>query len=66
MLLGYSMNECRLQRMLGGSFGGKEEDLGCLVGRCCNAFYLATRRPVEMVNSREESLMDSAKDILLS
>ena len=31
---GYPMNECRLiQRMLGGSFGGKEEGLGCLVGR---------------------------------
>lgn len=58
---GYPINECRLiQRMLGGSFGGKEEGVGCLIGRAA-MLHVATGRPIKMVNSREESLMDSGK-----
>lgn len=55
------MKDCRLvQRTLGGSFGGKEEGVGCQVGRAV-MLHLALKRPVKMVNTREESMMDSSK-----
>ena len=58
---GYPMSESRLiQRMLGGSFGGKEEGVGVLIGRAA-MLHMATGRPVKMVNTREESILDSAK-----
>lgn len=58
---GYSMSECRLiQRTLGGSFGGKEEGVGVQVGRAA-MLHKATGKPVKMVNTREESLVDSSK-----
>lgn len=58
---GNTMSESRLiQRTLGGSFGGKEEGVGLQIGRAA-ILHKATGRPVKMVNSREESLMDSSK-----
>ncbi len=58
---GYPMSESRfIQRTLGGTFGGKEEGVGVQIGRAA-ILHKATRRPIKMVNSREESLMDSSK-----
>lgn len=59
--LGVGLNEVRLiQEHIGGSFGGKEEGLGVLIGRTA---YLAklTHRPVKMVFSREDSFLESPK-----
>jgi CO/xanthine dehydrogenase Mo-binding subunit len=54
-------NKCRVvQKMLGGSFGGKEELVGLMVGRAA-LLVMATDRPVKMVATREESFMESAK-----
>jgi CO/xanthine dehydrogenase Mo-binding subunit len=48
------------QTTLGGSFGGKDE---VMTSMCCRAalLALATGRPVKMVNSREESMLESYK-----
>ncbi len=54
-------NKCRVvQKMLGGSFGGKEELVGLMVGRTA-LLVMATGRPVKMVATREESFLESAK-----
>jgi CO/xanthine dehydrogenase Mo-binding subunit len=54
-------NKCRVvQKMLGGSFGGKEELVGLMVGRAA-LLVMATDRHVNMVSTREESFMESAK-----
>lgn len=59
--LGAPMNQCRVvQRMLGGSFGGKEELLGLTAGRSA-LLARATGRPVKMVMTREESFLESSK-----
>jgi len=49
-----------VQSTLGGSFGGKDEVMTSL---CCRAALLAmkTGRPVKMVNTREESMLESYK-----
>ena len=49
-----------VQATLGGSFGGKDEVMTSL---CCRAalLALATGKPVKMVNSREESMLESYK-----
>jgi CO/xanthine dehydrogenase Mo-binding subunit len=49
-----------LQATLGGSFGGKDEVMTVM---CCRAalLALATGKPVKMVNSREESMLESYK-----
>jgi CO/xanthine dehydrogenase Mo-binding subunit len=49
-----------IQATLGGSFGGKDE---VMTSMCCRAALLvrATGRPVKMVNSREESMLESYK-----
>ena len=49
-----------VQATLGGSFGGKDE---VMTAMCCRAalLALATGRPVKMVNSREESMLESYK-----
>jgi len=49
-----------IQATLGGSFGGKDEAMTSL---CCRAALLAlkTGRPVKIVNSREESMLESYK-----
>ena len=49
-----------IQATLGGSFGGKDEVMTAL---CCRAALLAlkTGKPVKMVSSREESMLESYK-----
>lgn len=49
-----------IQSTLGGSFGGKDE---VMTSMCCRAGLLAlkTGKPVKMVNSREESMLESYK-----
>ncbi len=49
-----------VQSTLGGSFGGKDEVMTSI---CCRAalLALATGKPVKMVNSREESMLESYK-----
>ncbi|MCX6132853.1 MAG: xanthine dehydrogenase family protein molybdopterin-binding subunit [Ignavibacteriales bacterium] len=49
-----------VQSTLGGSFGGKDE---VMTSMCCRAALLAlkTGKPVKMVNSREESMLESYK-----
>jgi len=49
-----------VQSTLGGSFGGKDE---VMTSMCCRAAILAmkTGKPVKMVNSREESMLESYK-----
>jgi CO/xanthine dehydrogenase Mo-binding subunit len=48
------------QATLGGSFGGKDE---VMTSMCCRAamLALATGKPVKMVNTREESMLESYK-----
>lgn len=49
-----------VQATLGGSFGGKDE---AMTSMCCRAglLALATGKPVKMVNTREESMLESYK-----
>ena len=49
-----------IQATLGGSFGGKDE---VMTSMCCRAglLALATGMPVKMVNTREESMLESYK-----
>jgi CO/xanthine dehydrogenase Mo-binding subunit len=49
-----------VQSTLGGSFGGKDE---VMTSMCCRAalLALATGKPVKMVNTREESMLESYK-----
>jgi CO/xanthine dehydrogenase Mo-binding subunit len=59
--LNLDLNQVQLmQATLGGSFGGKDE---VMTSMCCRAALLAraTGRPVKMVNSREESMLESYK-----
>jgi CO/xanthine dehydrogenase Mo-binding subunit len=59
--LNLELNRVQLiQATLGGSFGGKDE---VMTSMCCRAALLAraTGRPVKMVNSREESMLESYK-----
>lgn len=59
--LNLDLNKIQLiQATLGGSFGGKDE---VMTAMCCRAALLAvkTGRPVKMVNSREESMLESYK-----
>lgn len=59
--LNLDLNKVQLiQATLGGSFGGKDE---VMTAMCCRAALLAlkTGRPVKMVNSREESMLESYK-----
>lgn len=60
-ILQIPLNQVHLiQDVLGGSFGGKEEAVGLVAAR---AAYLSrlTQKPVKMVFSREDSLLESAK-----
>ncbi|MGB2868341.1 MAG: xanthine dehydrogenase family protein molybdopterin-binding subunit [Bacteroidota bacterium] len=49
-----------IQATLGGSFGGKDE---AMTSMCCRAALLASKtgKPVKMVNTREESMLESYK-----
>jgi CO/xanthine dehydrogenase Mo-binding subunit len=56
-----SLNQVQIiQSTLGGSFGGKDE---AMTSMCCRVALLATRtgKPVKMVNTREESMLESYK-----
>jgi len=60
-VLNLNLNQVQIkQATLGGSFGGKDEASTLL---CCRAALLAltTGRPVKLVNSREESMLESYK-----
>lgn len=59
--LNLDLNKVQLiQSTLGGSFGGKDE---VMTAMCCRAALLTlkTGKPVKMVNSREESMLESYK-----
>lgn len=59
--LNLNLNKVQLiQSTLGGSFGGKDE---VMTSMCCRAALLAlkTGKPVKMVNTREESMLESYK-----
>lgn len=58
---GFPLNKVRVvQQAVGGSFGGKEESMGLLASRAA-ILSLQTGRPVKMVYSREESMVESSK-----
>ncbi len=60
-VLNLDLNKVQIiQATLGGSFGGKDE---VMTAMCCRAALLcrATRKPVKMVNTREESMIESYK-----
>ncbi len=58
---GYPLSKVRVvQQAVGGSFGGKEESMGLLAGRAA-ILCLQTGRPVKMLYSREESIIESSK-----
>ena len=60
-VLGLDLNRVQIvQATLGGSFGGKDE---VMTAMCCRAAILSlkTGRPVKMVNTREESMLESYK-----
>lgn len=60
-ILGLPMNKVRLiQENVGGTFGGKEEGLGLIAGRSAYLCKLL-HRPVKMVFTREESIIESSK-----
>jgi CO/xanthine dehydrogenase Mo-binding subunit len=59
--LGLPLNRVQIvQATLGGSFGGKDEAMTLM---CCRAALLAIKagKPVKMVNTREESMLESYK-----
>lgn len=60
-ILGLKLNEVRvIQSFMGGSFGGKDEVMSALCARAA-ILALKTGRPVKMVNTREESILESYK-----
>ena len=55
------LNNVRIiQDNMGGSFGGKDENISSMAARA-SVLALETNRPVKMVNSREESIKESYK-----
>lgn len=60
-IMNLPLNQVRLiQATLGGSFGGKDEVMHALAARAA-MLAQATGRPVKMVNTREESIIESYK-----
>lgn len=60
-MLGFKLNEIRvIQAFMGGSFGGKDEVMSAMCARA-SMLALKTGRPVKMVNTREESLLEGYK-----
>jgi len=56
-----NLNEVRIiQNHIGGSFGGKDEVMSAMAARAA-VLALNTKRPVKMVNSRYESILESYK-----
>ena len=55
------LNNVRIiQDNMGGSFGGKDENISSMAARA-SVLALETNRPIKMVNSREESVKESYK-----
>ena len=55
------LNNVRItQDNMGGSFGGKDENISSMAARA-SVLALETGRPIKMVNSREESFIESYK-----
>ncbi len=60
-VLGVSLNRVRvIQCAMGGSFGGKDDAMSCMCARAAVA-AMKTGRPVRIVNTREESIVESYK-----
>jgi CO/xanthine dehydrogenase Mo-binding subunit len=60
-VLKVELNKVRvIQNHIGGSFGGKDEVISSMAARAA-VLALKTGRPVKMVNSRDESLIESYK-----
>ena len=60
-VLGVSLNRVRIvQCAMGGSFGGKDDVMSCMCARAALA-ALKTGRPVKIVNTREESIVEGYK-----
>jgi len=60
-VLKVNLNEVKIiQNHIGGSFGGKDEVVSALAARAA-ILALKTKRPVKLVNSRKESIMESYK-----
>ena len=60
-VLRVNLNEVRIiQNHIGGSFGGKDEVMSAMAARA-SVLALKTKRPVKMVNSRYESILESYK-----
>lgn len=60
-VLGVGLNKVRvIQCTMGGSFGGKDDIMSCMCARVAVA-AVKTGRPVKMVNTREESIIESYK-----
>jgi CO/xanthine dehydrogenase Mo-binding subunit len=60
-ILGLKLNEIRvIQSFMGGSFGGKDEIMSALCARAA-LLALKTGKPVQMVNTREESIREGYK-----
>lgn len=56
-----NLNNVRVtQNNMGGSFGGKDENISSMAARAA-VLALETDRPIKMVNSREESIIESYK-----
>ena len=60
-VLKVSLNKVRvIQNHMGGSFGGKDEVMSSIAARAA-LLALRTDRPVKMVNTRDESILESYK-----
>ena len=60
-VLKVSLNKVRvIQNHMGGSFGGKDEVMSSIAARAA-LLALRTNRPVKMVNTRDESILESYK-----
>jgi len=56
-----NLNEVRIiQNHIGGSFGGKDEVMSAMAARA-SVLAMKTKRPVKMVNTRYESILESYK-----
>jgi len=60
-VLKVKLNQVRIiQNHIGGSFGGKDEVVSSMAARAA-LLALKTNRPIKMINSREESILESYK-----
>jgi len=60
-VLRVDLNQVRIiQNHMGGSFGGKDEVMSSMAARAA-LLSLKTNRPIKMINTREESILESYK-----